>query len=189
MLDYFERTINRQKYYVKNIELVHSKIQDFKIPNEAKSSFIISSFGFPSKISDSERCYAELINVYNLLSDNGIFVTLGWDETFNDDLNNMWYKYIPDIIKAASFEEWRITRESSIKTARNCNLTWLKKNIRVPLLYDTIEETINVMGHLFGRDAAIEILKNKKTMWWMSLGITWDNKESLSKILKNRRVI
>lgn len=40
------------------------------------------------------------------------------------------------------------------------------------------------MGHLFGGDAAIEILNNKKTMWWMSLEITWDNKESLSKILK-----
>ena len=184
MLDYFDRTINRQKYYVKNIELVHSKIQDFKIPNNEKSSFIISSFGFPSKISDKERCRLELENVYNLLSDDGVFVTLGWDETFNDDLNNMWYKYIPDNIKAANFEEWRRTREKSISSARNCDLTWLKKNIKVPLLYDTLEETINVMGHLFGRDAAIEILKNKRTMWWMSLGITWDNKESLSKILK-----
>ena len=184
MLDYFDRTINRQKYYVKNLDLVHSKIQDFKISSGEKSSFIISSFGFPSKISDSERCYLELENVYNLLSDDGVFVTLGWDETFNDELNNMWYKYIPDNIKAANFEEWRIIRESSIKTPRNCNLTWLKKNIKVPLLYDTLEETINVMGHLFGRDAAIEILKNKKTIWWMSLGITWNNKESLSKILK-----
>lgn len=184
MLDYFERTINRQKYYVKNIDLVHSKIQDFKIPNNEKSSFIISSFGFPSKISDKERCYLELENVYNLLSDDGVFVTLGWDETFNDDLNNMWYKYIPDNIKAANFEEWRKIREASIVSARNCDLTWLKKNIKVPLLYDTLEETINVMGHLFGRDAALEILKNKRTLWWMSLGITWDNKESLSKILK-----
>lgn len=184
MLDYFDRTINRQKYYVKNIELVHSKIQDFRIPNDGKSSFIISSFGFPSKISDQERCSLELQNVYNLLSDDGVFVTLGWDETFNDDLNNMWYKYIPDNIKAANFEEWRAIREASIKSARNCDLTWLKKNIRVPLLYDTLEETINVMGHLFGRDAAIEILKNKRTMWWMSLGITWDTKESLSKILR-----
>lgn len=26
--------------------------------------------------------------------------------------------------------------------------------------------------------------KVKKNMWWMSLGITWDNKDSLSKILK-----
>ena len=184
MLEYFERTINRQKYYVKSIELVHSKIQDFKIPNNKKSSFIISSFGFPSKISDKERCKLELENIYELLTDDGVFVTLGWDETFNDDLNNMWYKYIPDNIKAANFEEWRKNREASINSARNCDLTWYKKNIKVPLLYDTLEETINVMGHLFGRDAALEILKSKRNMWWMSLGITWDNKDSLSKILR-----
>lgn len=184
MLEYFDRTINRQKYYVKDIELVHSKIQDFKIPNGERSSFIISSFGFPSKISDDERCRCELENVYNMLSEDGIFVTLGWDETFNDDLNAMWYRYVPDKIKAANFEEWRKAREKSITSARNCNLTWYKKNIQVPLLYDTLEETINVMGHLFGRDAALEVLKNKRTMWWMSMGITLDNKKSLSKILK-----
>lgn len=46
------------------------------------------------------------------------------------------------------------------------------------------EESINVMGHLFGRDAAIEILKEKRTMWWMALGITWDTKETLAKKIK-----
>lgn len=186
MLEYFNRTINRQKYYVKNIELVHSKIQDFVIPNGEKSSFIISSFGFPSKISDSERCRCELENVYNMMSDDGVFVTLGWDETFNDDLNSMWYRYVPDNIKAANFEEWRRIRESSVLTARNCDLTWYKKNIKVPLLYDTLEEAINVMGHLFGRDAALEILKSKQTMWWMSMGITWDDKKSLSRKLERK---
>lgn len=184
MLQYFDRTINRQKYYVKNISLVHSKIQDFQLEEGKKSSLIISSFGFPSKISDKERCQYELENVYKLLSDDGVFVTLGWDETFNDDLNNMWYKYIPDNIKAANFEEWRLQREASITSARNCDLTWFKKNIRVPLLFDSLEESINVMGHLFGRDAAIEVMKNKKNLWWMSLGITLDNKESISRILK-----
>lgn len=184
MLEYFDRTINRQKYYVKDIELVHSKIQDFVIPNGEKSSMVISSFGFPSKISDSERCMSELESVYNMLSEDGVFVTLGWDETFNDDLNAMWYRYVPDNIKAANFEEWRRAREASITSARNCDLTWYKKNIQVPLLYDTLEETINVMGHLFGRDAALEVLKSKRTMWWMSMGITWDDKKSLSRILK-----
>lgn len=184
MLEYFDRTINRQKYYVKDIELVHSKIQDFVIPNGEKSSMVISSFGFPSKISDTERCMNELESVYNMLSEDGVFVTLGWDETFNDDLNAMWYRYVPDNIKAANFEEWRRAREASITSARNCDLTWHKKNIQVPLLYDTLEETINVMGHLFGRDAALEVLKSKRTMWWMSMGITWDDKKSLSRILK-----
>lgn len=184
MLEYFDRTINRQKYYVKDIELVHSKIQDFVIPNGEKSSMVISSFGFPSKISDTERCMNELESVYNMLSEDGVFVTLGWDETFNDDLNAMWYRYVPDNIKAANFEEWRRAREASITSARNCDLTWYKKNIQVPLLYDTLEETINVMGHLFGRDAALEVLKSKRTMWWTSMGITWDDKKSLSRILK-----
>ena len=74
----------------------------------------------------------------------------------------------------------------SIQSSRNCDLTWYKRNIKVPLLYDTLEETINVMGHLFGRDAALEVLKNRRKMWWMSLGITWDDKKSLSKILTKR---
>ena len=184
MLDYFNRTIDRQKYYVKNIELVNSKIEDFKLPNGEKSSLIISSFGFPSKISDKQRCARELENVYDLLSDDGVFVTIGWDETFNDDLNAMWYKYIPDNIIANNFEEWRRVRESSIDSPRNCNLTWYKTNLQIPLIYDTLEESINVMGHLFGRDAALEVLKNKQTIWSMSMGITWDNKKSLEKILK-----
>ena len=184
MLDYFNRTIDRQKYYVKNIELVNSTIQDFKLPGNEKSSFIISSFGFPSKISDKKRCAKELENVYDLLSDDGVFVTIGWDETFNDELNAMWYKYIPDNIIANNFEEWRRTRERSIESPRNCNLTWYKTNLQIPLIYDTLEESINVMGHLFGRDAALEVLKNKQTIWSMSMGITWDDKESLEKILK-----
>ena len=187
MLEYFNRTINRQKYYVKDIALVHSKIQDFRIPNGEKSSLVISSFGFPSKISDDVRCKLELKSVYDILTDDGVFVTLGWDETFNDDLNAMWYRYVPDNIKAANFEEWRKEREASISSARNCNLTWYKRYIQVPLLYDTLEETINVMGHLFGRDAALEILNNKKTMWWMSMGITFDDKKSLEKILKKHK--
>lgn len=186
MLDYFGRTIDRQKYYVKNIKLVNSKIEDFKLPVDEKSSLIISSFGFPSKISDVERCNKELENVYKLLSDDGVFVTIGWDETFNDELNCMWYKYIPDDIIANSFEEWRRIRENSIKSPRNCNLTWYKKNLQIPLIYDTLEESINVMGHLFGRDAALEVLKNKQTIWSMSMGITLDTKESLEKILRKK---
>ena len=95
------------------------------------------------------------------------------------DLNAMWYRYVPDNIKAANFEEWRKVRELSISIAKNCDLTWYKRNLQVPLLYDTLEETINVMGHLFGRDAALEVLKSKQTMWWMSMGITWDDKRNI----------
>jgi len=41
------------------------------------------------------------------------------------------------------------------------------------------------MGHLFGRDALEEILKHKKTSWTMSIGITYNTKEELEKIINN----
>lgn len=184
MLEFLQRTIDRQKYYVDKIKLVKSTIENFELPDNEKSSLIISSFGFPSKISDKERCKKELQAVYDNLTDDGVFITIGWDETFNDELNQMWYRYIPDDIKANSFEEWRNIRSKSIKTVRNCNLTWYKTNLQIPLIFDTLEESVNVMGHLFGRDAATHILSTEKKMWWMAMGITWDTKDSLKKILK-----
>lgn len=157
------------------------------LPKHQKSTLIISSFGFPSKIFDPERCKKELEAVYNNLDDKGIFVTIGWDESFNDELNEMWYRYIPDEIRAHSFEEWRNERSSRIKTARNCNLTWYKKNLQIPLIFDSLEESVNVMGHLFGRDAAMHILDTEKRIWWMTMGITWNTKQDLKNILREMK--
>ncbi len=41
------------------------------------------------------------------------------------------------------------------------------------------------MGHLFGRDALEEIIKHKKVKWIMSLGITYNTKEELKKIINS----
>ena len=41
---------------------------------------------------------------------------------------------------------------------------------------------VEILNHGLG------ILKNKRTLWGMSLGITWDNKESLEKVLKRGSV-
>ena len=184
MLEYLQKTIDRRKYYVDKIKLVNSTIEDFKLSNDEKSSLIISSFGFPSKISDKKRCKKELQAIYNNLSDDGVFVTIGWDETFNDELNQMGYRYIPDDIRSNNFEEWRNIRSKSISSARNCNLTWYKRNLQIPLVFNTLEESVNVMGHLFGRDAAIHILNDEKKEWWMAMGITWNTKDSIDKILR-----
>ena len=150
-----------------------------------KTSFVISSFGFPSKISNKNLVFEELKAIYSILSDNGHFFSIGWDETFNDELNEMWFKYIPDSIDANNFEEWRRIRSASIDSPRNCNLTWLKKGIMAPLQFSSIEESANVMGHLFGKEAAEYIIKTNKTSWSMSLGITHNTKKELGKILKN----
>lgn len=121
---------------------------------------------------------------YEMLEDGGVLCTIGWDETFNDELNMLWYQYIPDDIEAKNFEEWRRKRAAVFTSPRNCNLTWLKTNLRVPLQFSTVEEATNIMGHLFGRDAGIEIAKSGRLSWDMSYGVTFNTKEEIAEILK-----
>lgn len=182
MVDFLRKNLNRQKSYVRNVKLLNGTIENTKLQN--KSNFIISSFGFPSKISNKELCIRELHSVYNMLSENGIFTTIGWDELFNDELSEMWFKHLQDNIVAGSFEEWGSKKSQAITSPRNCNLTWLKKGLLIPLQFNELSESVFVMGHLFGRDAAKEVLKNKKTEWNMSIGITYNTKEEIGKILR-----
>ena len=183
MVDFLKKTIDRRKDYIKNIKVIRSSINEIKL--KKKSSFIISTFGFPSKTFNQKNSLIELKKVYSLLEDGGVFVTIGWDETFNDELNYFWYKFLPDEIIANSFEEWRKKRQEKIISPRNCNLSWYKKGLSIPLQFSSLEESANVMGHLFGRDALEEIIKHKKVKWIMNLGITYNTKKELKKIIKD----
>lgn len=185
MLEFGKKTIYREQKHINNVEFVHSSIVDLALP--VKSSLIISSFGFPSKITNIELCKQELTAVYNHLDENGLFITLGWDETFNDDLNAYWYRHIPDGIDARSFEEWRSKRAALIPTARNSNLDWFKRGLRVPLQFASIKEAASIMGRMFGRDAVDDILTNSTTTWMMSLGITLNTKKSIGVVLGNQK--
>lgn len=193
MCDFLEKRIKREKLYVSDIKIMNCSVEEACKKITDKSTFIVSSFGFPSRITDKEKVMQEVRSVYNMLTDDGVFVTVGWDETFNDSLNYLWFKYIPDSIQAKTFEEWRRKRSETIVGARNCNLTWFKQGIIAPLQYASLAESVHVMGYLFGRDAAKYIIKNRKTNWNMSLGITVDNKESLKKIIdsyeRNRNTV
>lgn len=185
MCNYLKKAVKRNRGYTKNIKIIQSSIENLPNKIHEKSSLVISSFGFPSRISDTNLCIKELRSVSSLLTENGVFITLGWDETFNDQLNEMWFRHIPDNIRAKDFEEWRRKRSGSISSARNCGLTWVKKGIRVPLQFSSVTESANVMGYLFGRDAVETILTNSRTEWIMSLGITLDNKESIDNIISS----
>ncbi len=190
MCEFLNKKFKRQKIYVNKAKIINSSIRDAPRFMKSKSSFVISSFGFPSKISDRKNCIEELKSVYKLLKDDGVFVTIGWDETFNDELNMMWFKYIPDSINADNFEEWRSRRSAGISSPRNCGLSWLKKGLSVPLEFSNLKESVFVMSHLFGRDAAEDIIRNSKKAWNMSLGITYNTKDEIRKIiwrLKNAR--
>jgi len=181
MIDFLEKSITRRKDYTKNIKLVESSIHQLKL--DTKSNFIISTFGFPSKTFDKVNSLVELKKVHSLLDKNGVFVTVGWDETFNDELNYFWYKFLPDNLDARNFEEWRLKRINQIDSARNCGLTWFKKSLPIPLHFSSIDESAHVMGRLFGRDALEEILQHKKTQWEMSMGITYNTKDELTDII------
>jgi len=64
-------------------------------------------------------------------------------------------------------------------------ITWYKKGISVPLQFQVLDDSVMVMGYLFGRDAADYVIKTKKTEWLMSLGITMNTKEEIKKIIEN----
>lgn len=185
MVDFVGKAIKRERKYTQSIKVIKSSIIDLPKTMKLKSNFIISSFGFPSKLSNKNLCLEELKAVHSLLLNNGLFFTIGWDETFNDELNMMWFKYIPDEICAADFEEWRRKRAERINSPRNCNLTWLKKSIYAPLQFTSLKETVQVIGYLFGRDAAQYVIKTGKIEWSMSLGITCNTKEEIAKIIEN----
>jgi len=184
MCDFLGKTVKRERKFTNNVEVVNSNIVDAPKNIKSRSTFVISSFGFPSRISDGELCLSELKAVYELLEDKGLLFTIGWDETFNDELNKMWFKFIPDKIEANSFEEWREKRSSAIKSPRNLGLTWFKKGVSVPLQFTSIREAAFVMGYLFGRDAAKYVINSSKTEWEMSLGVTCNTKEELGEIIK-----
>jgi|GEM_PF-876759 len=184
MCSFTKKSIKRERIYTNDIEIIQSKIDELPKKLKTKSNFIISSFGYPSKIRDKKLCLKELKAVYSLLSEDGVFFTIGWDETFNDELNLMWYKYIPDNIKARDFEEWRSKRSKIISSPRNCNLSWFKKGIQVPLQFSSLKESAEVMGYLFGKDAAEYVVENEKTEWMMHMGITFNTKKELKEIIK-----
>jgi len=184
MCEFVEKNIKRERKYVNKVSVINSSI--IKLPEviKVKSTFIVSSFGFPSHISDQRLCINELKSIYNILRDDGIFVTIGWDETFNDELNNMWFKYIPDNIQAKDFDEWRKIRSNTISSPRNCNLSWFKKGIIAPLQFSSLKEAAMVMGYLFGRDSVQNIISKNQTSWSMSMGITLNTKKDLKQIIE-----
>lgn len=158
---------------------------DHPLRNNIKSNLIVSRFGFPSKIWDKKQAWEELVAVDSLLEDDGLFITIGWDEEFNDELNEMFYKHVPDGIQADSFDEWKEERKSCIRSPRNAHLTWLKTGIETKLAFPSLQESVYIMGTLFGESALKEIVENNKTEWSMRMSITINDKSSIQEILKN----
>lgn len=167
------------------IENVGCSIIDFHKKTKITSDLIISNLGLTNGTSNRDRHLAELKGIYNLLSKNGNFFTIGCDKRYGDDLSKMWFTYNSKESAAQSFGEWCWLREESIDSPRNCGLTWFKRGLVVPLQFHSLKEAARVMGYLFGRDAAQYVVRSGKTEWEMSLGITRNTKKELAKIIAN----
>lgn len=184
MCSFIEKKTVRDSGSCDRFQVVNAKIDQLpEIVGYSSSNFIISSFGFPSRIFNFSQVKKDLEAVNNILSEDGLFVTIGWDETFNDELSEMWYRFVPDSITASSFEDWRKKRSLSIRSPRNCGLSWFKTGIVLPLQFTDNNEAVTIMGHLFGKDAAQYTIKTGKYSWDMSIGITVNTKSELEKLV------
>ena len=178
---YLEARFRRECITDQLWEIRTAKINDITtVLGECKSELVVASFAFPS---NRQKALEELSAVHSVLRKGGTFITVGWDETFNDELSEMWYKYVPDTIRARNFDQWSGERRQKFRGARNCGLNWYKQGLEVPLEFDTHERAAQVMSFVFGRAAGEEIIRTRKNRWWMSLGITRHTKEQSTEIL------
>lgn len=168
MIDFLEK-----KYKNNNkIRIINCSISSFK-KEEQKSNFIISSFGFPSCLYNKNKTLEELKNVYENLLDNGVFITIGWNEKWDDEVSSLWKRYTNK-----NFDE-------KIIEARNCGLTWLNNNIKTSLRFKNNKEKNYILKSLFGD---IIELDSNKLEFKLNMGVTFNTKEELKTIIKKLEV-
>jgi ubiquinone/menaquinone biosynthesis C-methylase UbiE/HEAT repeat protein len=151
------------------------------LPLEDESvDVVVSSWAFPSRMWDVGVCLDELREVERVLKPRGILVTLGWDETFQDELSEFWYRYVPEPdFRRESLEEWRRRRRGRIRSPRNCHLTFVARNLRVPIKFSTVADAADVLGHLFGFAAGEWIIQTRRREFSMLVGVTRDSRTAV----------
>lgn len=165
MLDFI-----KEKYKGNNeIKIINNSISDFRIENQI-SNFIISSFGFPSCMYDANKTLEELKNVYENLLNDGVFITIGWNEKWNDEVSDMWKRY--------TYKKF----DDNLMGARNCGLNWLENDINTSLKFKNIKEKNCILNNLFGD---IIELDSNKLEFKLNMGVTFNTKEELKNIIKN----
>ncbi|NHZ86729.1 MAG: methyltransferase domain-containing protein [Planctomycetia bacterium] len=178
------------KYLKKKYSIGISKVETLQstidsIPLEKETiDLVVSSWGFPSKVWDEKQSLKELKEVYRVLKPNGIFITIGWDEDFSDELSEVWHKFvIEEDYYFDSLAEYRRKKRHKIKSPRNCNLSFFKKKLQVPVKFDSVNEAADVFGNLFGYSAGVWVLESSKREFQMNVSITYNTRESIKTII------
>lgn len=165
MIEYLNKTIHQ-----KNVKIIKADIKDLCL---TKSSFIISFFGFPSCILNKNNILKELKKVYELLLDDGIFITIGWNEKWNDEFFELWKKYL------------NIDYSNKVNSVRNCNLSWYIDNICCIVKFLNKKQRDLVLGSFFGNNFIKDYDNDNKLTWNISMGITINSKNEIKEIINN----
>jgi SAM-dependent methyltransferase len=155
---------------------------------DASVDAVTASWSFPSKMFDPAVCLADLCEVRRVLRPGGLLVTIGWDETHRDQLSEIWYRFVPEPdFRREPIDQWRRRRLQRITSPRNCNLTFVKTGLRVPLLFPSPRDAAFVVGHLFGVSAGEWVSQQQRCEFSIYVGITCDNTESLDRAISMLR--
>jgi len=163
----------------------HALSESLPLPDESVD-IVISAWAFPSRTWDQDRAVAELREVRRVLRPNGKLLTIGWDEHFRDELSELWYRFVPEPdFRRERLDEWRARRRARLSSTRNCSLTFILRNLKVPLLFATPEEAARTIGFLFGHSAGEWVAAQRRTEFAIGVGITCDDRESIEKSLES----
>lgn len=184
MVEFLEKRFSASR---RQIEVMQGELQALPLPDEC-ADVVVSSWGFPSKIWDSDQALKELREAYRILRPNGMFLTIGWDEEFNDEMTEIWYRFVlePDCY-FDSLSDYRRRKRSRINSPRNCGLTYMKRRLSVPVRFQSVEDAAYVMGHLFGYSAGRSILQSQRREFKMGSSITKNSKEEIGELLFTRQ--
>jgi hypothetical protein len=181
MCAYATKHLNRECNLQKETTIVQGSLGTLAKKTGIKSNLIVSMSDYG--VMSPEKFLRMLKDIHALLADDGEFYTVGWDELYNDGVLAMWFKYVPDGIPARNLGEWRVWRTQANASRSNSGLTWFKRGLHAPLRFRSMDESARVMGYLFGRDAAQYAIRNNRTEWSMSLGITRDSKKGVERAI------
>jgi SAM-dependent methyltransferase len=180
MVEYVRKSF---KFGSPEVKVYHSTIDKIPLP-DASVDLIVSSWGFPSKVWDKQQATNELKEVLRLLKPSGTLITIGWDETFSDEMTELWYRFVmEEEYYFDTLSGYRRRKRSKITSSRNCGLTVVKERLEVPVKFKDKHDAAEVLGHLFGYSAGVWILENAKYEFQMSSSITVDSRESIEKIV------
>jgi SAM-dependent methyltransferase len=185
MIRFLKNKIVHDKRLNSIIKTFNKSINNLPFKNNS-IDVVVSNWAFPSKMWDLDTCLIQVKEVYRVLKPGGILITIGWDESFRDELSELWYRFVPEPdFRRESFEDWRKRRKSKILSARNCHLTFIKKNVRVPLLFENPYDAANVLGFLFGYTAGEWVINHRKSEFSINIGITYNTREQLLDSIDN----